>query len=140
MADLDTVIDELTTVLAAVDGIALAPTTPPEQLGELPMAVTYIGEGEFNYAASLGCIGLHTLVVDIHVGRSFLEEDEPVAREFIESVPKAVAGNMQMNGSCEHCLVRNYRYGRLGYGAEKTMGIRFQLEVKLKHSGFTITA
>ena len=142
MADeLDSFITALTTKLAVMTGIKAAPEHPPEALSEFPFAVCYFVRGTFDYSQSGPAIGLHVVNVDIHLGRSSLPHDEEQARPFILRGLIMLAGNVKMSNTCDHCLLRNYEYGGLGYGESlKTFGVRYVLEVKIKHAGVTVTA
>jgi hypothetical protein len=139
--ELDNFIAALTTNLAAMTGIKVAPEHPPEALNEFPFAVSYFTRGEFDYSQSGPSIGLHTVHVDIHLGRSVLHHDEKHARPFILRGLTMIAGNLKMNNTCDHCILKSYEYGGLGYGETlKTFGVRYILEVKIKHTGITVAA
>lgn len=141
MADeLDNFITELTTVMAAMTGIKGAPENPPEGLNDFPVVVCWIELGRFTYSQAGPCIGMHRVNCDVHLGRSNLPEDEKAARPYILRGLTAIAGNLTMSSTCEHCLLTDYRYGRLGYGESETFGVRFILDVKIKHSGITVAA
>lgn len=117
---------------------------PPEKLDDFPCAVLYFVSGGVNYGAASPAVIVHRVHVDLHVMRAMLPHDEKVVRPFILLVIKKIAANLKMEATCDHCVVLSYEYGRIGYGSsigrQETMGIRFILEVKIKHSGFTISA
>lgn len=141
MADeLDNFITALTTVLGAVTGVEAAYENPPEALNEFPAVVPYFVRGDFSYGQSAPAIGLHTVHADLHISRSQLPTDEAAARPFILRFLIAIAGNLKMSATCDHCLLKSYSYGRLGYAGKETFGGRFVLEVKIKHSGITVSA
>jgi hypothetical protein len=137
--ELDDFITQLTTVLGAMTGIESAPPHPPEAINDPPMVVCYFVGGEFRYGGDLA-IGVHTVHADVHLSRSDLAHDEEYARPFILRGLVAVAGNVTMSSTCEHCLLQSYEYGGLGYGGQETFGVRYVLEVKIKHAGVTIAA
>lgn len=117
---------------------------PPEKLTDFPCALPYYVSGGVSYGNASPAIIVHRVHVDLHVMRSDLPHDEKVARPFVLLVIKKIANNLQMEATCEHCVVLDYEYGRLSYGSsigrQETFGIRFILEVKIKHSGFTVSA
>lgn len=141
MADeLDAFITALTTKFGGVTGVKSAPENPPEALNEFPVVVCYFVRGDFTYGQSSPAIGLHTVHADLHLSRSNLPEDEKAARPFILRALVMTAGNLKMDSTCEHCLLTNYQYGGLDYGKQKTFGIRFTFETKIKHTGVTVSA
>ena len=140
MADeLDSFITALTTKLEEMTGVKDAPEHPPEKLNQFPIVVCYFVRGEFNYSAGGPCIGMHTVYADVHLARSSLPHDEQYARPFILRGLSKIADNLKMDSTCEHCLLTGYEYGSLGYGDQTTFGVRYILEVKIKHSGITVS-
>ena len=140
MADeLDNFITALTTKFEEVTGVVRAPEHPPEKLNEFPIVICYYVSGTFNYSAGGPCIGMHRVHGDLHLSRSNLPHDEEFARPFILRVLAKVADNLKMSSTCEHCLLTEYQYGGLNYGTDKTFGVRFIFEVKIKHSGITVS-
>lgn len=141
MADeLDEFITALTTVLESMTGIIDAPEHPPEGINEFPFVVCYLAQGRFSYGTDSPTIGVHTVHADVHIARSMLPSDEEASRPYILRGLAAIAGNVRMSSTCEHCLLRSYQYGQLNYGDQKTMGVRLVMEVKIKHSGITVQA
>ena len=141
MADeLDNFITELSTVMETMTGVKDAPEYPPEGLNEFPTVVCYFVVGTFTYSQAGPAIGVHRVHADVHLGRTILPHDEEYARPYILRALTAIASNVQMSSTCEHCLLTGYEYGRLGYGGKETFGVRLILEVKIKHSGITVSA
>ncbi len=140
MADeLDTFVTALTGKLAEITGVNEAPEHPPERLNNMPMFVAYFVGGAFEYSQGRGAIGLHAVHADLHLGRRKLSHDEKYARPFILRTLAKMAANVKMSSTCEHCILQRYEYGRLDYGRQKTFGVRFVLEVKIKHSGIPVS-
>lgn len=141
MADeLDNFVTALTTKMGEMTGIKAAPENPPEGLIDFPIVVCWIESGRFTYSQAGPCIGVHRVNADVHLGRSDLPEDEKAARPYILRGLIKIAANLKMDSTCEHCLLTDYRYGRLGYDKSETFGVRFILDVKIKHSGITVSA
>ena len=138
--ELDLFITQLTTVLGGMTGVKQAPEHPPEGLNEFPIVICYVVKGRFSYGAGAPCVGVHTIHADVHLGRSVLPSDEEYARPYILRALAAIAGHVHMHGTCEHCLLNEYQYGRLGYGTTETFGVRLVLEVKILHAGITVAA
>lgn len=141
MADeLDDFITALTGKMEAMAGVKDAPLHPPEGLHEFPTVVCYFARGDFNYSQTGLVIGVHTVHADVHLSRSNLPHDEEYARPYILRGLAAVAGAVRMDATCEHCIMTGYEYGGMTYGEQKTFGVRYILEVKIKHSGITVAA
>jgi hypothetical protein len=141
MADeLDDFIVALTTKMEEMTGVLDAPVHPPEGLSAFPVVICYFVGGTFTYSQAGPAIGVHTVHADVHLGRSQLPHDEEYARPFILRGLVKFAANVQMDSTCDHCLLTGYEYGSIGYGSKETFGVRYILEVKIKHSGITVTA
>lgn len=140
MADeLDTFMTQLSTAWEAVTGIKDAPEHPLEGLAEFPIVISYFVRGRFIYGPA--AFGIHTVHSDVLLGRTVLPEDEAQARPFILRWLTAVAANVTMSGSCEHCHLTDYEYGRLEYNEQASFfGVRFVHEVKVQHRGITVSA
>jgi len=141
MADeLDDFITALTGHLEEMTGIRDAPEHLLEAINEFPTVISYFVSGHFEYGAGSPCIGVHRVQADVHLGRSVLPEDEAAARLYILRGLVKLAANVTMDGTCAHCLLRDYEIGRIGYGGAETFGVRYILEVKIKHEGVTVSA
>lgn len=141
MADeLDNFITALTGKLEAMAGIKDAPEHPPEGIHEFPTVVCYFARGDFRYSQAGPVIGVHTVHADVHLSRGNLPHDEEYARPYILRGLTAVAGAVRMDDTCEHCIITGYEYGGINYGEQKTFGVRYILEVKIKHVGITVAA
>lgn len=141
----DDVFDEIVAVARSITGIKHAPEHPLEALNEYPIAVTYLVSGRPKYSLASPTITVSVANCDIHLARSMLPHDADRARKFITLGLAAFAGNMTMSGTCEHCLVTAFHFGELNYGegagAQKTVGVRFVLEIKINHgNAITVAA
>lgn len=110
-----------------------------EGLPEFPLFVNYFTTGTFTYSQGRGCVGVHQLNADLHLGRTVLPSDEMEVIPFILLTMKKFAANLQLGGLCEHCLLKGYTIGGFNYGTEtKTYGVRFGIEIKVSHGGVTV--
>ncbi len=143
MADeLDTVIANLTSVLEGVAGVKSA-GAPLEGYNEFPLVVVWLEGGTVRGGAGSPAVGVHRVMADVHLMRSVLPADIAAARPFVLKVWAAVAGEVTLSGACEFCLLRVYLgpgVMRQGDGSSKTVGVHFEFEVKVHHTGITFSA
>ena len=105
---------------------------------ETPMFVSYFVRGRPSYSQGRGFLGLHTMHADLHLTRSVLPNDEVETLPFILLTFRAFAGHVTLGGLCEHCIITDYEIGGFAYGDTRTYGIRFTLEIKVRHSGIDV--
>jgi len=128
----------LKAVLEDVAGINQAPENPPENVNDPPMIVTYLVGGDIEYSAGRGYLSYNRVHADLLLARSVLPNDYACARPFILKVGTAIAANISMSDTCEHChLVRFEGPGNVSGYASPTFGVRFVLDVKIKHTSIT---
>lgn len=110
-----------------------------EAVPEFPTWVVYLVEGDPSYSLGRGCIGVHKFNGDMALSRSMLPNDETEAMPFVLLVIKKFAASVTLGGLCEHCLITHYSVGGWNYGREQQLyGVRFNFEVKVRHSGITV--
>ena len=130
--ELDDFIGALTTVIVAVTGINVAPTSPPEKINEPPMALCYLVSGSPSNPTAQTWV--HVFHCDVFLARAMLAHAEAQARPFILRGIKAINANYQMSSTCEKCDLTGYQYGTLKYGGEEFFGVRFMMDVKIQHT------
>jgi len=109
-----------------------------EGLPEFPIFINYWVTGTPVYSLGRGFVCVHTLNADLHLSRSVLPNDELETTPFILRTFEAFAGKITLGGLVEHCLITRYEIGGFNYGATQTYGIRFPLEIKVRHTGITV--
>ena len=144
MADeLDTVVENLRAILDGVAGIKKAHGTPLEGFSEFPLAIVWVEGGTLRGGAGSPAVGVHQVFADVHLMRANLPGDVAVARPFVLKVWTAVAAEVTLSGACEYCLLRSYRGPgtmRQADGSSTTVGVHFEFDVKVHHSGITFSA
>ncbi len=121
-------------------GIQQAPEYPPEAANDTPMVITYHVRCTFDYSLTYSR-SLHTIHCDVLLARSMLENDEQQARPYILRGLTAIAGSVQLSNTATHCLLLEaIGPGVLPYGGIDYYGVRFILEVKIKHESLTVAA
>lgn len=125
---------------AAIEGVMRAEGLV-EGLTEFPMFVNYFVRGRPSYSEGRGFVCVHTAHADLHLSRSVLPNDEFETIPFLVLTFQAFAENIKLGGLCEHCIITEYEIGGFNYGGEtRTYGIRFALEIKVKHTGIDVGA
>lgn len=130
-------ITALTSIEAGLSGIRTAHDKTPEKLGELPCFINYPRRGTVTPAPGSGCTmikGLHTVVAELHVARKILPHAEGVARPYIDSFVKAVWADPTLGGTVNTVNEIRYEYGRLEFGRETHLGVRFEIDFKLQEA------
>ncbi len=139
MADaLRTAINELVSVLGAVDGINQAPQYVPEKPTDPPMVVTGHVAVEY-HGVGTSPMGVHQVFADVVLSRSTLPNDIEQAEPFLLLIMDAIASNVTLNSTCEHCqlLRQEGPQGITLPGGEQMMGIHNIVEIKIHHTGST---
>lgn len=135
----EAIITQLAVLEAEIEGVLAAHDESPEALNEGMVFVNYPTGGTFIYSAGGPCLAIHTIHADFHVSRSVLPHDENQLRPFVQRMWAKIADNLTCNGTCEHIILVRYDYGRLAYGQQETLGIRFTLEAKEKDDTITVS-
>lgn len=131
------VLTQLATVEATITGIKRAHDETPESLSEFPCFINYPRRGTVTPApggVALAIKGLHTVVCELHITRQDLPTAESVARPFIDRFVKAVWADPKLGNTVDTVNEIRYEYGRLEFGREQHLGIRFEVDFKLQES------
>ena len=130
------VLTQLAVVEAALSGVARAHDETPENLGEFPCFINYPRSGTIT--AGPGGVqqvkGLHTVVAELHITRQDLPTAESIARPYLDSFPKAIWSDPTLAGTVNTVLEIRYQYGRLEFGGERHLGVRFEIDFKLQEA------
>ncbi|MGD8499058.1 MAG: hypothetical protein PVJ86_00330 [Phycisphaerales bacterium] len=129
------VLSQLAIVEATITGVKRAHDETPESLSEFPCFINYPRRGTVTPVdACLAVHGLHTVVCELHITRQDLPTAEGVARPFIDLFVKAVWADPKLSNTCDTVNEIRYEYGRLEFGREQHLGIRFEVDFKLQES------
>lgn len=128
---LELVITQLATVETAIAGVAVAHDQTPESLGSLPAFVNYPSSGEAVHMAT-DSYELHTIIAELHVARGDQKVAEATARPFIQLFFNAVFADDTLAGTCATVRGIRYRYGGLTFAGVEHIGVRFEVDVKLR--------
>lgn len=135
-SSLDAACVQVIKYIRTLKGIKHAPDRPPESMSEFPYAIAYPGGGDWNWGPSQTKMGLHAIVVELHVGRKDLANDVKGANVYSDSIPDILMSKLlydnQWNRTVSTFEKISYTFGPLGWGDATTFGFRFRVEnVKL---------
>ena len=114
--------------VGALEGMRGAPHEPTESVQVFPFSRAYAGEGVIEMNELGMDRGLHSIVVEIHVGRQDLPRDVKKAMPYVDSVPAALLASPTLGGTVSTFGRIRYRFGPMAVGGEDTIGFRFWLE------------
>ena len=141
MATLEQVIAEVQEDIRALSGIRAAPNLAPEQMNVFPFCVVYPGSGTMSSGVPGEMLGIHSIVIELHIGRKDLPRDIDAALPFVESIPnillKAVATTAgdRFDNTVDTFTDVTYEFGPLDWGGTATIGWRFRMNgVKLRNN------
>ena len=127
MATIEQVVTQVQTYMATLSGIRSAPSSPPDSLGGLPMAVCIPQRGRWS-VGSQSKKGLHAIVIDIHISRKDAPRDYKAFVPYIESVPNLLFSellNGKWDGLVETIGDIEYATTTFDYAGMETVGLRF---------------
>ncbi len=113
-------------------GVKAAPKTIPEGMSVFPFAVSYprAGNGALQ-SAGFGFI-FHTIFTEIHFNRTLLGPAVDDATPYIESMFASLVGDPTLSDTVSEVRAIRYTFGRLEWAGEQTIGVRFEVDVKVR--------
>lgn len=128
---LQAAIDEIQKEVRVVGRIAKAPNKAPDKITTWPFAVAFPSIGSWNGNTPEDMIGLHDIILEIHVGPADKELPAQIeeAMKFSESVPNAIfaARKNSTFSKVETFDEINYIFGALEWNGGVTRGWRFTI-------------
>ena len=136
MATLQQTVKEIQAIVRQLKAIRSAPIKPPEKAAAFPFAMCYAASGNFKPQTVGGggtMIGLHNIVIEVHVARKDLPRDYERAMVYAKLIPNAIHKahrdgtftDMETFGQID------YVFGPMVYGDIDTIGFEFTMtEVK----------
>ena len=115
--------------LAAL-GLRGAPDRPPEQVNVFPFVITRAGSGTWQIGADGTKLGLHNLIIELHVARNDLPRDLATVNPYCDSIPNLLIDKLLHDNKWNHTIstFQNiaYRYMVSDWAVNlKTIGIEF---------------
>jgi hypothetical protein len=129
MATLQQAIDEIQTAILSLAGIRDAPSQPPEAMNAFPFVVCYPRTGIWEAQTPETKIGLHNLVVELHVARKDLPRDVEKALAYSESIPNVILLRFK-DGTFTAIQMFDaitYEFLTMGWAGIDTIGFRFTI-------------
>ena len=114
--------------------IRSAPNYPVESASVLPLAVTYVGEGECQRDNSTDVRLLYTMVTEIHVDPTHLRSAFSQLNNIIVDFEKRLAGDPTLDGTVDTItfpILHEEPSGAL-WNDNTTMMVRFKIPIKIK--------
>jgi hypothetical protein len=139
MATLQDAIDEIQARIALLDGIRIAPSFAPDQIGAFPAAIAFPRRGTWTLNDATWKTGLHTIVLEVHIARHDMARDIQAAMAYSDTVPNAIMqgliGNIYTAITAFGPI--SYEFGPMAWGMGNdilnTIGWRFFIEnIKLQ--------
>lgn len=119
------------TLVLGIGGIRSAPNKVTEGANVFPFAVSYMRSGRLELPGAGYGRHFHIIYTEIHVARQILPKAISLATSFIEPFFAAVIADPNLGGSVQEIIGVRYTFGRLEWSGMETLGMRFELDVKL---------
>jgi hypothetical protein len=116
-------------------GVKAAPKTIPEGMSVFPFAVSYPRTGSGQVASAGFGHQFHTIWTEIHFNRTLLGAAIDEAMPYIESLFSAIIGDPTLSSTVSSVTAVRYTFGRLEWAGEQTIGVRFEVDVKVSVTG-----
>ena len=135
MAVLQDAIDEIQVLMRALPGIRDAPDEPPDQIAAYPFVVAYASTGTWDAQTPETIIGLHNIIIELHIARRDLPHAVEEAMKYSDQIPDTLykALRDQTISAIETWNNLTYIFGELNYDMVETIGFQFTLNgVKMR--------
>jgi hypothetical protein len=132
MTATEAVITQLSTIEALITGVARACDTTPEHVGEFPYFVNFPRIGSTKRVPGNMLESLYTLKAELHVARGVLPEADRLARPFINLFEDAVWTDPTLAGTVTAVNDVRHEYVVFVIRDEQHLGIRFEIDVKIR--------
>jgi hypothetical protein len=126
-------ITNLVSKVSALPGMKQAPSVPIESAGGcFPFAIVYEYSGSLDTLSAGFANDKATIYVEIHVERALLPEAITKAMTFRDPFLKALISDPNLSGTVSVVNAVRRLFGGMEYGNTKTIGYRFEIDVKIK--------
>lgn len=112
-------------------GMKAAPTEPPEAMNQFPFTVSYPKSGSLTLQSAGFGTYLHTIICEVHVGRISLARAVSQAIPYVEEMVSKLIGDPTLGGTVAAVNAVRYEFGRVVWGGEEHIGVRFEVDVKI---------
>jgi len=126
-------IEAVVDLVTAVGGINHAPDYPPESPNVFPFLVCYAGGGDYSYNSPGEMVGMHNIIVELHINRKELPLDVEKLMAFSNSIPEAIMSSYTLNGTCDTLGSVGYRISDVKWANIDTIALIFEIRnVKIR--------
>lgn len=131
---LSVAIAEIQDIAREIHNIKDAPVLIPEGEPSFPFAISYPRTGTLDLEAGQKK-GLHTIFTEIHMSRGLLGTAVEQVLNIMVNFESALLGNVTLSGAVDTIVFPiKYTFGRLEWGNTATVGIRYEITVKIHES------
>ncbi len=130
---LNAIIQIQTAFVANIPGLAQVPEMPPEDAGAFPFLVTFPQTGTHSWRAAGQRVDIHTIAIELHVGRKDLPLDIRKALHYAELIPGALK-TAEIAGEVSDVMLfeeGNYLFGPMLWGGVETVGFHWNQPIRL---------
>jgi hypothetical protein len=128
---LQTIVDNVQTIVASLSGIRSAPDDPIESPNAFPFGATFPGSGTWD-GGSVGKIltrASHDISVIIVVARKDLPRDIQKSIGYADLFQAAIQADPTLSGAVDVVDLLNYTFGPIAWGGTECRGYTFSLTV-----------
>ena len=125
------VISQIQASVLTIPGIQSAPVTVPEAPGGFPFCCSYPRKGSLKTEGAGWAHSFHTIFTEIHVSRQLLSLSVMTAIGFLDPFFKILIADPTLAGTVSTIQDIRYTFGKLEWAGIETIGIRFELDVKM---------
>jgi len=112
-------------------GVKVAPSTVPEAANVFPFGVSYLSTGHLDLESAGWGRNFHTIFSEIHVSRNLLGPAINTAMSYIEPFFLSLIADPTLGSTVSNLVDVRYKFGRLEWGGVETIGVRFEIDVKI---------
>lgn len=126
------VINAIQGKVRAIPGIKEAPATITESAALFPFGITYPRTGTVDAISEGLGRGLHTIFVEIHMSRVLLGDSVIAVLGYMALLENALRLDPTVGGTVSTInFPLRYTFGRLEWGSVPTVGVRYEVTVKI---------
>lgn len=120
-----------TDITGVMSGIQDAPQDAIESVDQYPFAISYLEEGEIEFMSAGWARIFPTIITEFHLSSNILAEAVQSAMTYFHLFVQALIADPTLGDNISTIVSASFLFGRLEWGGDKNIGLRFRLHVKL---------
>lgn len=120
-----------TDITGLMAGIQDAPPDAVESVDQYPFSVSYLEEGEIEFVSDGWARLFPTIITEIHLSSNMLDEAIQKSMTYFHLFVQAIIADPTLGDNISTIVSGTFLFGRLEWGGDKNIGLRFRLNVKL---------